>query len=39
VEDVVKDGDVVFVKVIGVDEEGKIRLSRRGVPQESAETE
>jgi polyribonucleotide nucleotidyltransferase len=39
VEDVVKDGDVVFVKVIGVDEEGKIRLSRRGVPQESAEAE
>ena len=39
VEDVVKDGDVVFVKVIGVDEEGKIRLSRRGVPQETAEAE
>jgi polyribonucleotide nucleotidyltransferase len=39
VEDVVKDGDVVFVKVIGVDEEGKIRLSRRGVPQEGAEAE
>jgi polyribonucleotide nucleotidyltransferase len=39
VEDVVKDGDVVFVKVIGVDEEGKIRLSRRGVPQESAQAE
>jgi len=34
VEDVVKEGDVVFVKVIGVDDEGKIRLSRKGVPQE-----
>jgi polyribonucleotide nucleotidyltransferase len=34
VEDVVKDGDVVYVKVIGVDDEGKIRLSRKGVPQE-----
>ncbi len=39
VEDVVKDGDVVYVKVIGVDEEGKIRLSRKGVPQETAEAE
>jgi len=29
VEDVVKEGDLVLVKVIGVDEEGKIRLSRR----------
>ena len=34
VEDVVKEGDIVFVKVIGVDEEGKIRLSRKGIPQE-----
>ncbi|MDM7916358.1 MAG: polyribonucleotide nucleotidyltransferase [Candidatus Eisenbacteria bacterium] len=29
VEDVVKEGDLVLVKVIGVDEEGKIRLSRK----------
>ena len=34
VEDVVKEGDIVFVKVIGVYEEGKIRLSRKGIPQE-----
>jgi hypothetical protein len=39
VEDVVKVDDIVFVKVMGVDEEGKIRLSRRGVPQEGAEAE
>ncbi|MCK4304848.1 MAG: polyribonucleotide nucleotidyltransferase [Candidatus Eisenbacteria sp.] len=29
VEDVVSEGDMVLVKVIGVDSEGKIRLSRR----------
>ncbi len=29
VEDVVKEGDVVLVKVIGVDREGKIKLSRK----------
>ena len=29
VEDVVKEGDLVLVKVIGVDDEGKIRLSRK----------
>jgi len=29
VEDVVKEGEMVRVKVIGVDEEGKVRLSRR----------
>jgi polyribonucleotide nucleotidyltransferase len=29
VEDVVKEGDVVMVKVIGVDREGKIKLSRK----------
>jgi polyribonucleotide nucleotidyltransferase len=34
VEDILKEGDVVYVKVIGVDDEGKIRLSRKGVPQE-----
>ncbi|MBK8231458.1 MAG: polyribonucleotide nucleotidyltransferase [Candidatus Eisenbacteria bacterium] len=37
VEDVLAEGDVVLVKVIGVDEEGKIRLSRRAVLQEAAE--
>jgi polyribonucleotide nucleotidyltransferase len=29
VEDVVREGDMVKVKVIGVDEEGKVRLSRK----------
>jgi polyribonucleotide nucleotidyltransferase len=29
VEDVVREGDLVLVKVIGVDEDGKIRLSRK----------
>ncbi len=29
VEDVVKEGDIVMVKVIGVDREGKIKLSRK----------
>jgi len=29
VEDVVREGDLVKVKVIGVDEEGKVRLSRK----------
>ncbi len=29
VEDVVREGDMVLVKVIGVDEEGKVRLSRK----------
>jgi polyribonucleotide nucleotidyltransferase len=35
VEDVLKEGEVVLVKVIGVDEEGKIRLSRKAVLQET----
>jgi polyribonucleotide nucleotidyltransferase len=34
VEDVLKEGETVLVKVIGVDEEGKIRLSRKAVPQD-----
>jgi polyribonucleotide nucleotidyltransferase len=29
VEDVVREGDMVLVKVIGIDDEGKVRLSRR----------
>jgi polyribonucleotide nucleotidyltransferase len=36
VEDVVREGDVVTVKVIGIDKEGKIKLSRKaalGSPQ------
>ena len=34
VEDVLKEGETVLVKVIGVDEEGKIRLSRKAVAQD-----
>jgi polyribonucleotide nucleotidyltransferase len=36
VEDVVREGDVVTVKVIGIDREGKIKLSRKaalGAPE------
>jgi polyribonucleotide nucleotidyltransferase len=29
VEDVVREGDMVTVKVIGIDKEGKIKLSRK----------
>jgi len=35
VEDVLAEGDAIMVKVIGVDEEGKIRLSRKAVLQEA----
>ncbi len=37
VEDVIKEGETVLVKVIGVDEEGKIRLSRKAVDQETGQ--
>jgi len=36
VEDVLKEGEEVMVKVIGVDKSGKIRLSRRELLQEAA---
>ena len=35
VEDVVREGDEITVKVLDVDRGGKIRLSMVGVPQES----
>jgi polyribonucleotide nucleotidyltransferase len=35
VEDVLQEGDIVLVKVIGVDDEGKIRLSRKAVLAET----
>ncbi len=38
VEDVLNEDDIVLVKVIGVDEEGKIRLSRKAVLEESEAT-
>jgi polyribonucleotide nucleotidyltransferase len=37
VEDVVKVGDMIHVKCIGVDERGKIKLSRRAAMKERDE--
>jgi polyribonucleotide nucleotidyltransferase len=37
VTDVVKEGDVVKVKLIGVDDRGKVRLSMKAVDQASGE--
>ena len=37
VTDVVKEGDEVYVKLIGVDDRGKVRLSMKVVDQESGE--
>jgi polyribonucleotide nucleotidyltransferase len=35
VTDVVKEGDLIDVKVLGIDKQGKIRLSRRAVLEEA----
>jgi polyribonucleotide nucleotidyltransferase len=35
VEDVLKIGDMVLVKCIGVDDEGKVRLSRKAAMERS----
>ncbi len=37
VEDVLKVGDMLFVKLIGMDDRGKFRLSRKAVNQETGE--
>ncbi|GBD45177.1 Polyribonucleotide nucleotidyltransferase [bacterium HR40] len=37
VTDVLKEGDIVKVKVIGIDDRGKIKLSMRAVDQETGE--
>jgi len=37
VSDVVKEGDSVFVKLVGVDDRGKVRLSMKVVDQETGE--
>jgi polyribonucleotide nucleotidyltransferase len=37
VSDVLKEGDIVKVKVIAIDERGRIKLSRRAVDQETGE--
>jgi len=37
VEDVVREGDIVQVKVIGIDDEGKIRLSRKALLADAAQ--
>jgi polyribonucleotide nucleotidyltransferase len=36
-EDVVKMGDLLWVKVIGVDEKGRVKLSRKAAMQERGE--
>jgi len=38
VEDIVQVGDEVLVKVIGIDPEGKIRLSRKAVLEAAGQT-
>jgi polyribonucleotide nucleotidyltransferase len=38
-EDVVKEGDVIWVKCLGVDERGKVRLSRKAAMVERGEEE
>ena len=35
--DVVKEGDQVYVKVIGLDDRGKVKLSMKRVDQQSGE--
>jgi polyribonucleotide nucleotidyltransferase len=37
VTDVVNEGDTVRVKVLGIDDRGKVRLSMRAVDQETGE--
>src|SRR5690606_23004726 len=37
VTDVVKEGDTVKVKVLSIDDRGKIKLSMRGIDQETGE--
>lgn len=37
VTDVIKEGDIIKVKVLGIDDRGKVRLSRRAVDQETGE--
>jgi len=34
VEDVVKNGDVIWVKCIGVDDKGRVKLSRKAAMKE-----
>ena len=37
VSDVISEGDIIKVKVLGIDDRGKVRLSRRAVDQETGE--
>jgi polyribonucleotide nucleotidyltransferase len=37
-EDILREGDEVLVKVIGIDNRGKIKLSRRAALEEQAGT-
>jgi polyribonucleotide nucleotidyltransferase len=38
-EDVVKTGDMIWVKCIGIDDKGRVKLSRKAALKERAETE
>lgn len=38
VEDVLKVGDTVFVKLVGLDDRGRLKLSRKGVNQETGDS-
>jgi polyribonucleotide nucleotidyltransferase len=38
-EDVAKIGDVMWVKCIGIDDKGRVKLSRRAALKERAEVE
>ena len=38
-EDVVKSGDVIWVKCIGIDDKGRVKLSRKAALKERAEQE
>ncbi|HJT45181.1 MAG TPA: polyribonucleotide nucleotidyltransferase, partial [Chthoniobacterales bacterium] len=38
-EDVVKPGDMIWVKCIGIDDKGRVKLSRKAALKERAETE
>ena len=38
-EDVVKIGDIMWVKCIGIDDKGRVKLSRKAAMKERAEVE
>jgi polyribonucleotide nucleotidyltransferase len=38
-EDVAKVGDIIWVKCIGIDDKGRVKLSRKAALKESSEAE